>query len=317
MGIRNSPKTREFPELAVLRRGRGVRTVGLYRWYALQRRVTPYVFITPFYLLFLLFGVYPFIRALYLSFTRWTGTEEAAFIGLSNYARLLRDERFLQALANTAYYAVGAVYGILPIAFGLALIINSPLVRFKSIFRISSIFPNLTSTVAASIIFILVFNKQYGLLNQLLGLIGIRPIGWLDKELVKIAVLLVAAWRYTGVNALYFLSGLQAIPEELYEAAAVDGADALRRFWYITLPMLKPVALFVVIMAVIGSFQFFAEPQLLAGGGPRNASLTVTMDLYLEGFVNARLGYASAIGYVLAVIIFLLTLIQLRVFGAL
>jgi len=284
--------------------------------YRFGSRIAPYVFVSPFYIIFLIFGTYPLIQALRLSFMKWAGTGDMVFVGLRNYIRLLDDERFLQALWNTTYYALGAVFLILPMAFALALAVNSALIRVKSVFRVGFILPNLTSTVASAIMFILMFNKQYGLLNELLKALGLSPIGWLDREMVKASVLLVAAWRYTGINMLYFLGGLQSIPVPVYEAAAVDGANALRKFWHITLPLLRPVAMFILITTVIGSFQFFAEPQILANGGPKDASLTITMDLYREGFTNARMGYASAIGYVLAAIIFILTLIQLKVFGS-
>ncbi len=285
-------------------------------WYRYQRRLAPYLFISPFYILFVVFALGPLIAALYFSMIKWPGTGPMTFLGLANYLELFEDEIFLKSLGNTTYYAIGAVIVILPVALFLALLINAAVVRAKSVFRIAFILPVLTSTVAATIMFLLMFEHQYGLFNVALEAVGLNALKWLDEELVKLSVLLVAAWRYTGLTMLYFLAGLQSIPTDVYEAASVDGAGRWTTFWQITLPLLRPVSLFVVVVTIIGSFQFFAEPLLLAGGGPNNASLTIANYLYRVGFSYLRMGYASAVGYILAVIIFILTLLQLKFFGA-
>lgn len=285
-------------------------------WYRYQRRLAPYLFISPFYILFVVFALGPLIAALYFSMIKWPGTGPMTFLGLANYLELFEDEIFLKSLGNTTYYAIGAVFVILPVALFLALLINAAVVRAKSLFRIAFILPVLTSTVAATIMFLLMFEHQYGLFNVALEAVGLNALKWLDEELVKLSVLLVAAWRYTGLNMLYFLAGLQSIPTDVYEAASVDGAGRWTTFWQITLPLLRPVSLFVVVVTIIGSFQFFAEPLLLAGGGPNNASLTIANYLYRVGFSYLRMGYASAVGYILAVIIFILTLLQLKFFEA-
>ncbi|MDE0197657.1 MAG: sugar ABC transporter permease [Caldilineaceae bacterium] len=285
-------------------------------WYRYQRRLAPYLFISPFYILFVVFALGPLIAALYFSMIKWPGTGPMTFLGLANYLELFEDEIFLKSLGNTTYYAIGAVFVILPVALFLALLINAAVVRAKSVFRIAFILPVLTSTVAATIMFLLMFEHQYGLFNVALEAVGLNALKWLDEELVKLSVLLLAAWRYTGLNMLYFLAGLQSIPTDVYEAASVDGAGRWTTFWQITLPLLRPVSLFVVVVTIIGSFQFFAEPLLLAGGGPNNASLTIANYLYRVGFSYLRMGYASAVGYILAVIIFILTLLQLKFFGA-
>lgn len=285
-------------------------------WYRYQRRLAPYLFISPFYILFVVFALGPLIAALYFSMIKWPGTGPMTFLGLANYLELFEDEIFLKSLGNTTYYAIGAVFVILPVALFLALLINAAVVRAKSVFRIAFILPVLTSTVAATIMFLLMFEHQYGLFNVALEAVGLKALKWLDEELVKLSVLLVAAWRYTGLTMLYFLAGLQSIPTDVYEAASVDGAGRWTTFWQITLPLLRPVSLFVVVVTIIGSFQFFAEPLLLAGGGPNNASLTIANYLYRVGFSYLRMGYASAVGYILAVIIFILTLLQLKFFGA-
>ena len=185
-------------------------------------------------------------------------------VGLGNYTYLAGDPVFLKSLWNTVYYAIGAFLFILPLALVLALLINSTLIRIKSLFRIGYFLPILTSTVAATIMFLLIFNNEFGLINQGLASLGIPALKWLDEELVKISVLAVVTWRYTGINVLYFLTGLQSIPPELYEAAQVDGAGSWAQFRYITIPQLRPIALFVGVVTMIGSFQLFAEPMLLA-----------------------------------------------------
>ena len=229
---------------------------------------------------------------------------------------LAGDPVFLKSLGNTVYYAIGAFFFILPLALLLALLINSTLIRLKSLFRIGYFLPILTSTVAATIMFLMILNNQFGLINQGLALLDLPAVKWLDEELAKVSVLLVVTWRYTGINVLYFLTGLQSIPPELYEAAQVDGAGTWARFRYITIPQLRPIALFVGVVTMIGSFQLFAEPLLLTGGGPNDASLTIANYLYRMGFTNAKLGYGSAIGWVLALIIFGLSFMQLYLFGA-
>ncbi len=290
---------------------------GLRAWWSRsERKVVPYVFISPFYILFIVFSVGPLIYALYLSFFRWPGSGPMRYVGLGNYEYLTGDPVFLKSLGNTVYYAIGAFFFILPLALLLALLINSTLIRLKSLFRIGYFLPILTSTVAATIMFLMILNNQFGLINQGLALLGIPAVKWLDQELVKVSVLLVVTWRYTGINVLYFLTGLQSIPPELYEAAQVDGAGGWAQFRYITIPQLRPIALFVGVVTMIGSFQLFAEPLLLANGGPNDASLTIANYLYRMGFTNAKLGYGSAIGWVLALIIFGLSFIQLYLFGA-
>ena len=298
------------------RRARTVEDTGLRAWWSRsERKVVPYVFISPFYILFIVFSVGPLIYALYLSLHRWPGTGPMRHVGLGNYTYLAGDPVFLKSLGNTVYYAIGAFFFILPLALLLALLINSTLIRLKSLFRIGYFLPILTSTVAATIMFLMILNNQFGLINQGLALLDLPAVKWLDEELAKVSVLLVATWRYTGINVLYFLTGLQSIPPELYEAAQVDGAGTWAQFRFITIPQLRPIALFVGVVTMIGSFQLFAEPLLLTGGGPNDASLTIANYLYRMGFTNAKLGYGSAIGWVLALIIFGLSFIQLYLFG--
>ena len=286
-----------------------------------QRRYAPYLFISPFFIGYAIFFLYPVIWALYLSFFQQVGIgSPPKWTGLGNYIKLLGDDLFLKAVFNTSYYALGSLFIILPTALLLGLVFNMRNLRGGTFFRLFYFTPNITSGVVVAIIFGLVFDFQYGLINNwLLKPIGLPAQRWMqDAVLIMPAIIIVGLWRYTGINALYFLAGLQNIPLELTEAAQIDGATRWQTFRHITLPLLRPVLLFVVIIAIIGSYNLFGEPFLLAGaeGGTRNAGLFMTMYLYLNGFRYMKFGYASAIGYALTLIILVLSVLQLRFFGA-
>jgi ABC-type sugar transport system permease subunit len=242
-----------------------------------------------------------------------------AFVGVENYIKLLSDATFVKSVINTSYYAAGSVFIIVPVALALGLALNVPRLPLRGFFRFFFFTPLITSGVVVAIIFNLVFNQPYGLLNNyILSPLGLPELGWLlDPALVMPSIILVGLWRYTGVNALYFLVGLQNIPTEIMEAAALDGANRWQAFRYVTLPLLRPVLLFVVILAIVGSYNLFAEPFLLTGaeGGTRNAGLFMTMYLYLNGFRFLKFGYAAAIGYAMTIIILVLSLIQLKLLG--
>ncbi|MDW8101191.1 MAG: sugar ABC transporter permease [Anaerolineae bacterium] len=288
------------------------------RW---QRRLAPYLFISPFFMGYAIFFIYPVVYAFYLSFFRQVGIgSKPIFVGLENYVKLLSDAKFLKSVVNTTYYAAGSVFVIVPVALALALALNLHRLPLREFFRLFFFTPLLTSGVVVAIIFGLVFNQPYGLINNyILEPLGLPKLGWLlDPRLVMPSIILLGLWRYTGVNALYFLAGLQNIPPEIQEAAAIDGANRWQVFRYVTLPMLRPVLLFVVVIAIIGSYNLFGEPFLLTGaeGGPNNAGLFMTMYLYLNGFRYMKFSYAAAIGYALTVIILVLSLAQLRLLGA-
>ncbi len=284
-----------------------------------QRRrgsVTPYLFISPFYLLFGVFFLLPTLAALVLSFFRWSSMGAPSFFGVSNYERLfLNDPVFWQAISNTLVYSAASIFIICPLALLLALALNSEDLWFKTFWRTVYFAPIVTSTVAVSLVFLMFYNKDYGLFNGVLGFFGLEPVNWLgDRSKVKLAVIGVVMWRWTGLTSIYFLAGLQGIARVLYEAAKIDGANTWQRFWHITLPQLRPVTLFVIIIVVIGSLQTFDEPQILTEGGPANASLSVVQYLYSRGIEQLRFGYASAIGVLLFISIFVLSFLQFRLF---
>lgn len=285
----------------------------MYRW---RRKLTPYLFISPFFIGYAIFFIIPVVWSLNLSLYRQTGLNaNAKFVGLENYSRLLEDDKFIKAVVNTTQYALGSIFIILPLALGLALLLSIPNLRLREFFRLFFFTPNITSGIVVGIIFGLVFEEQYGLLNNfVIQPLGGQPVRWLrDQNWVMPSIILLGIWRYTGINALYFMVGLQNISPELKEAARVDGANRWAVFRYITLPMLRPVLAFVLTFAIIGSYNLFAEPSILVGpeGGPNNAGLTITMYLYTTGFRSIKLGYAAAIGYALAIIIVVLTIFQL------
>jgi ABC-type sugar transport system permease subunit len=283
-------------------------------WSRNQIKVAPYVFISPFFILFAVFFVFPVVYSLFLSFFEAKGLGDRVFIGFKNYVDLASDARFIKAVFNTIYYAAGSVFVISSIGFLLALALNSALVKGRGFFRAAFFVPVITSAVVVSIMFILVFDQHYGLLNAGLSTIGIPKIPWIrSAKWAMPSLIILGTWTWAGLTAIYFLGGLQNIPHELKEAAQIDGANSFQHFLYITIPMLKPVILFVVVQAIIGSFLIFAQPRLLPA--PEDSLLLLTVYLYLQGFQFFNLGYASAIGYAMSIIMLLLSLLSMRAFG--
>ena len=276
----------------------------------------PYLFIAPFYVLFGVFFLGPSVFALVLSLFRWNAVGTTRWAGVSNYARMFADPVFWQAMGNTAIYMLASLFWVCPLALLLALALNAPLVRFKSLWRAMYFSPIVTSTVAITIVFILLYNRDYGLINVPLRSLGLPGVNWLGDSLwVKFAIIGLLTWRWTGLTMISFLAGLQSIPQEFYEAAAIDGADSFQSFWHITLPMLRPVILFVSVSVLIGSAQIFEEPFILTGGGPANASISIAQYLYGRGITRLEFGYASAVGCLLFVLIFGLSALQFRWLG--
>jgi multiple sugar transport system permease protein len=235
------------------------------------------------------------------------------FVGLQNYSKLLHTPDFWKALRNTFYFAF--VGGPLTIAVSLAaaLLLNSRLVRFKSFFRTIYFTPFVTTLVAVAIVWRYLYHTRYGLINFSLSKIGIAPIDWLgDPHWAMPAIILMAVWKSFGYNMLIFIAGLQSVPEELYDAAAIDGAGPVRRFFSITLPMLAPTLVFISVITMIGYFQLFAEPYVMTQGGPLRSTTSVVLLMYEEGFRWWRMGYAASIAFVLFVVILVATLLQFR-----
>ena len=276
------------------------------------------VFLLPFVGLFVLFRIWPVTHALVMSFQEIEsvgGSRE--WVGLANYRRLFGDETFFTALRNTALYTVGTLLVLIPLPFVLAAVLKSRLVARQDLFRSIIFLPVLTSLVVVGVVFSLLLTTD-GLLNRFLGLFGIPEVGWLEtRHLAVPALIVLATWRWTGINIIYFTTGLSNIPNELYESASVDGAGAFRRFWHLSVPLSKPIILFVTVLTIFGGFQLFVEPLVLwgTGGGPGQGGLSVVVHLYRTAFTSFQLGYASAIGVVLALIIVILSLLVLKLFG--
>ncbi|WP_372678879.1 carbohydrate ABC transporter permease [Desulfosarcina sp.] len=284
-------------------------------------RTAPYIFLTPFVLSFLIFGAYPIVRSMILSLYITSGPEAQQFVGLDNYLHLLRDPDFWIAFRNTATFAMGSILLQLPLSLGLAILLNRPDLRGRNVFRFIFFSPNLMGLVFSALLFMLILAPKFGLLNATLhALFGLPlTIRWLSTpELVMPALIMVALWLYTGFNMVYFLAALQSVDGELYEAATIDGAGRWSQFWHVTLPGIKPVLIFVVVLSTIGSFQLFELAFLLLGNGsgPDQAGLTIVMYLYQNGFLGGDLGYAAAIGWTLAGMVLILAIVQLRITGA-
>jgi multiple sugar transport system permease protein len=276
-----------------------------------------YWFIAPAISFICIFFFLPVLAALLLSFSDFDiyalgNPDYLRFIGLQNYVNLLQNPLFWKALGNTFYFVlVGGPLSV-AVSLGAALLINSKLIRFKGIFRTAFFVPVVTTLVAVAVVWRYLYHPHYGLLNYGLGLVGLDPIDWLgDPNWAMPAIILLAIWKNFGYNMIIFIAGLQSIPEQLYEAARIDGANAWHQFWHVTLPMLSPTFLFVGIITMIGYFQLFAEPYVMTQGGPSNSTLSVVLLMYEEGFRWWNMGYASAVAFILFAIIMSATLLQL------
>ncbi|MGP3980447.1 carbohydrate ABC transporter permease [Streptomyces sp. KR80] len=280
-----------------------------------RRRPAPYLFVLPALVLFAAFKLYPIGWSFFLSLYKTVDGVDV-FVGADNYTRLLDDPLFWTALENTTVILVVQVPVMLALATGLAVALNSRLLHGRSVFRLGFFMPMVTGLVAYGIIFSVLLNQHYGLVNWLLGFLGTAEVPWLnDPVWAKISLGIALTWHYTGFNAVILLARLQTIPGELYDAAAVDGAGAWKSFRHVTLPGLRPAILLTTVLSTIGTLQIFDEPYVLTGGGPDNATLTIGVYLYQNAFKYFDFGYASAIAYVLAVLIGILGVIQFRVLG--
>lgn len=278
--------------------------------------LTAYTFVSPFFILFGLFMVYPMIFSFYLSFQNWDGFSPAQFIGFKNYILLFKDRLFIQALYNTVYIFLISTPLQLVGALFLAALLNLSYIKLKNFFRAAFYLPIVASIVVISVMFLVLYDYDYGLVNYILVFLGFAKIPWLAaKEWSKIALILMISWRWTGYNMIIILAGMQAIPEEIYEAATIDGASRTAAFFKITIPLLRPVLIFCYILMIIGLLQLFVEPYVLTRGGPENSSLTIVHYLFKQGFEYFRLGYASTIAYVLLIFTFIFSYINMKFFN--
>jgi multiple sugar transport system permease protein len=276
------------------------------------------LFLTP--ALFVLFAFFflPVIAGFALSLTDFDlyslgDIHNVRFVALHNYAAILKSGIFWTAIGNTLYFAL--VGGPLTVAVSLsaALLVNAKAARFKPLFRTIYFAPVVTTLVAVAVVFRFFYHPRFGALSRLLAVLGLPQIDWLgDPRWAMPAIILLAVWKNFGYNMIIFIAGLQAIPDDLYEAARIDGAGAWQQFRHITLPMLGPTFLFVGIVTAIGYLQLFAEPYVMTYGGPLNKTLSAVMLMYKEGFRWWRMGYAAAVAFLLCLVITLATALQMR-----
>ncbi len=274
----------------------------------------PYLFVLPFFVLFAGFILYPVVYSAALSFGQFSGGS-ITFTGLDNYQRLFSDGLFLKSLLNTGLILVVQVPLMIALAAIIAAVIDSDFLgrRRRAAFRLAFFLPVAVDLVTYSIVFSLIFSEQYGVVNQLLQLVGLDAVDWRSDPFWARALIVIAlTWRWTGYNAVILLSGLQNIPKDLYDAASVDGAGSVTRFLRITVPLLRPVLLFCTVLGTIGTLQLFTEPFILTSGGPNNATLTSFFYIYDTGFARFDFGLAAAGTYVLATIVAVISYAQIR-----
>lgn len=282
-----------------------------------SKKVVPYIFVLPFILYSLVLTIYPAIQAFIMSFQRIL-PGQVEFIGLANYRRLLNPV-FYQAFSNTTMYTVLTLLVLIPLPVILAIFLNSDLVKFRTLYRSALFVPSLVSVVVAGLIFRLIFaESDTSVANQIIGLFGIEPIVWTTQRWSALFLMvLLATWRWLGVNIIYFLAGLQNIPDEMYESAEIDGANGFQKLINITLPFLKPITTFVVTITIIGGFRVFEESYVFwEASSPGNIATTLVTYLYQQGIQRNDMGFGAAVGVVVLIVIFIVSLIYLKLTGA-
>ena len=290
-------------------------------WREIKANRVAYVYIAPFFVLFAIFGLFPILSGLYISFFRWDGVGAMKWKGLDNYVRLFTDPTFILSIKNTLY--IGVIAHI-PILFGglvLAYILNGKFVKFQNLFKTVYFLPMVTSAVAVTIVFQVLFGYNFGLINYCLALIGLPPINWLGGagEYVKAAIIIMFSWKWIGWNMVIYLAGMQGISHDIYEASTIDGASSAQTFFRITLPLLKPIILFTLIQSTIGTVNLFTEPFVLTNsltGGTNNMGLTMMMYLLNKAPKGNNIyGLASAVAYVITVMVIIISLVLQRMMG--
>ncbi|WP_433168037.1 carbohydrate ABC transporter permease [Kribbella sp. CA-247076] len=280
------------------------------KWPRADRTIAFWLFISPWLIGFCVFTVGPMLSSLYVSLTSWDLITPPQYVGLANYTEAFQDPRVAQALKVTLLYAVISVPLQTALAFAVALLLNADLPGMR-FFRTIWYLPSLVSGVAQMVLFLWVFNPQYGLANDVLGKVGIEGPGWFnDPSWALTTVILMSLWTVGGAMVIY-LAGLKDVPANLHEAAALDGAGPLRAFWHVTLPQLSPIILFNALTGIIGALQIFTQ-GFIANGGPKDSLLFFVYYLYDNAFQNFRMGYASALAWILFVVILALTAVTLR-----
>jgi lactose/L-arabinose transport system permease protein len=278
------------------------------------RNRSAYAFLAPYLLVFATFWVWPIINSFLISFQN-TRVNPWIFSVQANWGRLFGDPAFYNALYNTLIILLIQVPVMVALATVMAVLLNSPLLKARAIFRFAFFAPVVVGEVAYAAVFRLMFNMDFGIINKLIGTVGIAPVSWFAESHAAMALIILAVtWRWAGYNAIIILAGLQSIPDDVYEAATLDKVSKRQQFIHITLPLLKPIILFCVILSVIGTMQLFTEPFLITNrGGPGGGTETLGLLLYRQGFLSLNFGYASAIAYTMAVLAIAISLLNLWV----
>ena len=293
------------------------RALSRERLWQLQHKFAPYLFLSPFIVLFCCFMLYPLGRSVVLSLYKSVGPGKNEFVGLGNYRYLMTDRIFWASVANTTYFTTLFLVLQVPIALGLAVMLNSKLLKFRNFFRFAFFSSHLVGMVFVAIIFGMMLAQRHGLINKMIGFffpfIGTELNWFADPKLAMPAVVIAALWISVGYAMVYLLAALQSVDQELYEAAEVDGASKWQQFRHVTLPGIRPVLIFLILVGTIGGYQLFELPYVLFHGVWTNYAITIVTYLFQMGFEAGDIGYASAIGWALVVIIFVVSLIQLKV----
>jgi multiple sugar transport system permease protein len=268
-----------------------------------------YLLIAPSYLIYLLFVLVPVLWTIVMSFTNYN-LREWHFTGISNYIQMFQDKVFLRSIWNTVRYSLMTIPVVMVLALCLAMLLNQRL-KAKGFFRTLFYLPNIFSMVAVSMAWLYLYDTNSGILNRMLNGLGLESVGWVSNTAMSmISVAIMSIWNQVGYNMILFLSGLQGIPEHLYEAASIDGATRWQKFRHITLPQLAPTTFFVFVMACIHSFQVFGQVLIVTNGGPVNSTTTIAHQIYKNGFEYFHMGYASAQAVVLLLIILAITIVN-------
>lgn len=291
----------------------------LKSWKA-RKQLAPYLFVLPFFITFLVFMLYPFIYSVVISFSEWNGigVDNIRWIGMENYTKLFQDGTFLQSLINGVVLYVMYVPILVVLSILLAVLLSAKWLRGSGFFRAAVYIPNITSTVAAAYVFSLIFSSsENGIINIVLGVFGVsEPVSWFSSAaMARLALCLLMIWRWLGYDTILMMAGLNAVNEELFEAAAIDGANKVQIFTRITLPLMKHSILFTCIMSTIGTFSMFTEPKILTDGGPLNYTMSTVLYLYNTNFKFLRMGYSSAMAIIYFLLMLLFTLLQLKIGG--
>jgi lactose/L-arabinose transport system permease protein len=277
-----------------------------------QRNREAYGFLLPYLLIFATFWMWPIVSSFLMSFQNTRANPWVYNPGF-NWGRLVGDPAFYNALSNTLIILVIQVPVMIALATVIAVVLNSPLLKARGLFRFAFFAPVVVGEVAYSAVFRLMFNLDFGIVNKFLNVVGLPSVSWFSSAVPAMTLLIIAiTWRWSGYNAIIILAGLQSIPEEVYEAATLDRVTKSRQFFHITLPLLRPIILFCLVFSIIGTMQLFTEPFLITNrGGPGGATETLGILLYREAFTSLNFGYASTIAYTMAVLAILISLVNL------